>query len=249
MILLSLGPQIMLNFIRHIAVPCLLVLALTGCDRIQRQLQGPSDFSIQQITPETVRADEPTTLTITGAGFDEVEVVRFGFRKRNDEIATIDASGITKINNNTIEVLTPILPGIKENERVWVSVGDPLAEPSDTDVVLATVGLSSNGMSNAVDITFRPPNIIDLYGMYALMATGAFVAALIVLGFIRRGFRRIAFRRELLEAKGRRLALRDERRAKAVLAELAAEKEAAQLKLEAEFLPYADQATGSDSDE
>lgn len=248
MVLLSPGPQIMLNFIRHIAVPCLLILAVTGCDRIQRQLQGPSDFSIQQVTPETVRADEPTTLTITGAGFDDVEVVRFGFRKRDDEIATIDASGITKINGNTLEVLTPVLPGLKDNEKVWVSVGNPSAEPSDTDVVLATIGLSSKGMSNAVDITFRPPNIIDLYGMYALMVMGGFVAVMIVLAFIRRSFRRIAFRRELLEAKGRRLALRDERHARAVLAEIAAEKEAAQLKLEAEFLPYADQATGSDSE-
>ncbi len=248
MVLSSPGPQIMLIFIRQIAISCLLILALAGCDRIQRQLQGPSDFSIEQITPETVRADEPTTLTITGTGFDDVQVVRFGFKKRDDEITTIDASGISRINGNTLEVLTPVLPGIKDNEKVWVSVGNPLAEPSDTDVVLATVGLSSNGMSNAVDITFRPPNIIDLYGMYALMVTGAFVAVLILLGLIRRSFRRIAFRRELLEAKGRRLALRDERRARAVLAELAAEKEAAQLKLEAEFLPYADQATGSDSE-
>jgi len=249
MVLSGFGPQIMLNLLRHIAIPCLLILVLTGCDSIKRKFQGSSNFSIQQITPDTVRADESKTLTITGTGLDSVQVVRFGFRPKMDEIQIVDASGITKIDAYTIEVMTPVLPHITKNEKVYVSVGDPSAEPSDRDAVLATVGMPTNGMSNAVDITFRPPNIIDLYGMYALMVLGGVVVVMIVLAFIRRTFRRISYRNSLLEAKGKRLALRDERRAKSVLAELAAEKEAAQLKLEEEYLPYADKTSGNDSDQ
>jgi len=239
----------MLTFFRQISISFLFILVVTGCDSIQRQLQGPSDYSIQQVAPDTVRADKPTTLTITGAGLDEVEAVRFGFKKRDEEIQIIGASGITNINENTIEVMTPVLPGIKNNEKVWVSVGNPFAEPSDSDAVLATVGLSSNGMSNAVALTFRPPNIIDLYGIYALMVVGGFAAIAVVLAFIRRTFRRISHRTAVMEAKGKRLALRDERRAKSVLAEIAAEKEAIQLKLEAEYLPYADKAAEKDSED
>ncbi len=227
---------------RKIFVPLLAILAMTGCDSIQRQIQ-PSEFAIQQITPDTIRADKPTTLTITGSGFEGVEEVRFGFRKHSEEIDTVE--DFTTINANTLEVVTPVLPGLDENARVWVSVGRTSESDGTTSVLDSIVGTADESLP--VAITFRPPNVIDLYGMYALMVAVGFVALMIVLAFIQRGFRRIAYRRELLEAKGRRLALRDERRARIVLAEIAAEKEAAQAKLEAEFLPYADQASGSDT--
>lgn len=222
---------------RHIVVPCLLILAFTGCEQIQRQLQGPSAYSIHQVTPDTVRADKSTELTITGTGFDEVDLVRFGFRKHDDDIVIIDTAGITILDGSTIEVMTPVLPGLDEKDKVWVSVAglDSVSEELD--------------ISNHVSVIFRPPTIIDLYGMYALAVIGGVAVVTIVLAIIRRGFRRMSLRNAVLEAKGRRLMLRDERRAKAVLAEIAAEKEAAQLKLEAEFLPYADKASGKGADE
>jgi hypothetical protein len=204
------------------------IFLLSGCD----MLNPPSAFSIQQITPDIIRADAPTSLTITGSGLDEVDYVNFGFSKREtnrEEIASV--SEISHIGASTIEVMTPELPGIDEKAKVWITVG------------------SGDDESDAISVMFRPPNAIDLYGMYALIAAGGLVVLIIAAAFIRRTARRIAYRRNVLESHGRRLALRDERHARSVLSEIAAEKEAAQLKLEAEYLPYADQGTAKDSDE
>ncbi len=228
---------------RNIVAPCVAFLAFAGCDSIQRRILPP-DFHIEQIKPDTIRADKPTELTITGTGFKEVDEVRFGFKKRSGEIDTIEEFEI--VDANTITLLSPVLPSLEERAKVFVSVGRS-RETEDASNMLEQFEIAPD-RSIPVAVTFRPPNIIDLYGMYALMVTGAFVALLIVFALIRRSLRRIAYRGEVLEAKGKRLALRDERRARHVLAEIAAEKEAAQAKLEAEYLPYADQASGSDSD-
>jgi hypothetical protein len=239
--------------LRHIAALCLAAICLVGCDGLS--LSDNSGISIEQVSPDTIRADEPTTLTITGTGFDGSEEVRFSFKKRGPEIDSVRPTNV--INSNTLEVVTPVLPRLDEKTRVWIAVVDEREPPAESDErsSLSEIaqgwisGGSAYETSNLVAVTFRPPNIIDLYGMYALAVIGGVAAVWAVLLLIRRGYRRMAFRNAVLEAKGRRLALRDERHANAVLEELAAEKRAEQAKLEAEYLPYADQASGKGADE
>jgi hypothetical protein len=122
MVLLRLGPLKMPYFRSYITMMLALMLA-AGCDLIPSE---PSKYDIQQINPDVLRADDPPALTITGSGMDQVDWVGFGYSpKRSDrkEITVIEKPHITVINESTIAVLPPALPGIAEREKVWISVG------------------------------------------------------------------------------------------------------------------------------
>lgn len=197
---------------------------LCGCDL---SFGPPKPFAIQQINPDIVRADDSTELTITGAGFGDVERVEFSFSKRPSDPAFHTAAEINAINTSTLEVSTPELPGIDESVSVWVSVAGP------------------SGESDPFEITFRPPNAVDLYGIQTAIGIGA-VTGVIILGLVvRRATRRYARSRTLWKAKSLRLEKRAERSARAVLAELERERLLELERHEAEYLPYLDKASES----
>ncbi|GMW01089.1 MAG: hypothetical protein AMXMBFR84_22260 [Candidatus Hydrogenedentota bacterium] len=195
------------------------LIALCGAVSIQGCGRGEvgSQFSIEQIAPQVVRADKPPEITITGAGLDKADWVGFGFSDDPIDRKEIVAETRIKIAGpGTIRVIPPALPGITESTKVWVTAGRGFEE------------------SPPALLTYRPPYVVETHFPW-FAGTAALCAVMLAsMAMARLHRKRVSALRRLSLARQRRARLASERRERRVDEYLKAERQT----YDSEYLPH-----------
>lgn len=140
----------MKRFLTALAVACVAMFAVTGCDDYGNTFQANTGAFLQFVSPANVNAGGPDmTLTLTGSGFVTQTVVTFDQAKLKTCVVTTTAAGVCAPANDqgTVVSVTAVLPAAMT------------AKPGThfIQTLQPHSGAGTNGLSNVIPFVVFPP--------------------------------------------------------------------------------------------